>query len=104
MLTALRDEGVEIAEDALAAEIRGTAGAIEVETQDGRIFKGSHLLMAVGRKSNTDKLNLEAAGIETTAPVSRLMTGCAPPTAKYTPSAMWRAGCNLPMSRDITRA
>lgn len=66
VLDTLRDEGIEIAEDAMAAEIRGTAGAIEVEVQDGRIFKGSHLLMAVGRKSNTDKLNLEAAGIETT--------------------------------------
>jgi pyruvate/2-oxoglutarate dehydrogenase complex dihydrolipoamide dehydrogenase (E3) component len=66
VLNSLRDEGVEIAEDALAAEIRGKAGAIEIETKDGRIFKGSHLLMAVGRKSNIDKLNLEAAGIERT--------------------------------------
>ncbi|MCQ0091105.1 NAD(P)/FAD-dependent oxidoreductase [Roseovarius sp. M141] len=66
VLDALRGEGVEIAEDALASEIRGTAGAIEVETRDGRVFKGSHLLMAVGRKSNVDRLNLTAAGIETT--------------------------------------
>ena len=66
VLNSLRDEGVEIAEDALAAEIRGKLGAIEVETQDSRIFKGSHLLMAVGRKSNVDKLNLKAAGIEPT--------------------------------------
>lgn len=64
VLDSLRDEGIEIAEDALAAEIRGKVGAIEVETQDGRVFKGSHLLMAVGRKSNIDKLNIEAAGIE----------------------------------------
>jgi len=63
VLSSLKEEGVEIAEDALAAEIRGQAGAIEVETKDGRIFKGSHLLMAVGRKSNTDKLDLKAAGI-----------------------------------------
>ncbi|SLN18859.1 Mercuric reductase [Falsiruegeria litorea R37] len=66
VLDALRAEGIEIAEDALAAQIRGEAGAIEIATQDGRIFKGSHLLMAVGRKANIDKLNLEAAGIETT--------------------------------------
>ncbi len=66
VLNSLRDEGVEIAEDALAAEIRGTAGAIEVEVQDGRVFKGTHLLMAVGRKSNIDRLNIEAAGIERT--------------------------------------
>jgi pyruvate/2-oxoglutarate dehydrogenase complex dihydrolipoamide dehydrogenase (E3) component len=61
-----RAEGIDIAEDALAAEIRGTAGAIEIETKDGRIFKGTHLLMAVGRKANTQRLNLEVAGIETT--------------------------------------
>lgn len=66
VLDTLKDEGVEIAEDAMAAEIRGQAGAIEVEVKDGRVFKGSHLLMAVGRKSNTDKLNLDAAGIKTT--------------------------------------
>ncbi|WP_371223936.1 dihydrolipoyl dehydrogenase family protein [Roseovarius sp. 2305UL8-3] len=66
VLDNLRAEGIEIAEDAMAAEIRGTAGAIEVEAKDGRIFKGTHLLMAVGRKTNTDKLNLEVAGIETT--------------------------------------
>lgn len=64
VLDALRDEGVVIEEDALAAEVRGKAGAIEVEAKDGRIFKGSHLLMAVGRKANTDKLDLENAGIE----------------------------------------
>ncbi|WP_299872287.1 FAD-dependent oxidoreductase [uncultured Sulfitobacter sp.] len=64
VLDALRDEGVVIEEDALAAEIRGKAGAIEVEAKDGRIFKGSHLLMAVGRKANTEKLDLEKAGIK----------------------------------------
>ncbi len=66
VLDNLRAEGIEIAEDAMASEIRGTAGAIEVETKDGRIFKGSHLLMAVGRKPNLERLNLEAAGIEAT--------------------------------------
>jgi pyruvate/2-oxoglutarate dehydrogenase complex dihydrolipoamide dehydrogenase (E3) component len=66
VLEALRAEGIAIEEEALAAEIRGEAGAIEVEVKDGRVFKGTHLLMAVGRKPNTDKLNLEAAGIEPT--------------------------------------
>lgn len=66
VLENLRAEGIEIAEEALAKEIRGEAGAIEVETQDGRIFKGTHLLMAVGRKANVDKLGLDKAGIETT--------------------------------------
>ncbi|MBO9475846.1 FAD-dependent oxidoreductase [Shimia sp. R10_1] len=66
VLDNLRAEGVEIAEDALAKQISGQAGAITVETQDGRSFTGSHLLVAVGRKANVDRLNLAAAGIETT--------------------------------------
>ncbi|MFU8777653.1 MAG: dihydrolipoyl dehydrogenase family protein, partial [Roseovarius sp.] len=61
-----RAEGIQIEEGAMAAEIRGQAGAIEIHATDGRVFKGSHLLMAVGRKTNTQRLNLEAAGIETT--------------------------------------
>ena len=66
VLDHLRAEGVEIAEQALASEIRGAAGAIEVEAKDGSIFKGTHLLVAVGRKTNTERLNLDVAGIETT--------------------------------------
>jgi pyruvate/2-oxoglutarate dehydrogenase complex dihydrolipoamide dehydrogenase (E3) component len=66
VLDNLRAEGVEIAEGALAADIRGKPGAVEVEARDGRIFKGSHLLIAVGRKANIDRLDLAKAGIETT--------------------------------------
>lgn len=66
VLDALRNEGVVIEQGAMAAEIRGEAGAIEVASGDGRVFRGTHLLMAVGRKANTERLNLQAAGIETT--------------------------------------
>ena len=59
-------EGITLEEGATASEIRGTAGAIEVAASDGRLFKGSHLLMAVGRRANTNRLNLDVAGIETT--------------------------------------
>ncbi len=65
-LERLRAEGIVIEEDALAEEISQKGDVITVKTKDGRAFKGSHLLMAVGRKPNTDKLNLEAAGIEPT--------------------------------------
>jgi len=65
-LDRLRAEGIEIVEGALASEIVGKAGDITVKTKDGPEYKGTHLLMAVGRKTNIDKLNLEAAGIETT--------------------------------------
>lgn len=64
VLDQLRAEGIEIAENAMAAEFRGQAGALEVEVKDGRVFKGTHLLMAVGRKANVEKLDLDAAGID----------------------------------------
>lgn len=65
VLDSLRDEGIEIAEGAMVSKLRGAAGAIEVETKDGSVFKGSHLLIAVGRKANTERLGLEGAGIAT---------------------------------------
>ncbi|MEX1234725.1 MAG: FAD-dependent oxidoreductase [Roseovarius sp.] len=66
VLEALRGEGIQIEEGTKATEIRGKAGAIEVEAEDGRVFEGSHLLMAVGRKSNVERLDLQKAGIRTT--------------------------------------
>ncbi|MBC7165248.1 MAG: FAD-dependent oxidoreductase [Roseovarius sp.] len=70
MVQVVRDrfaaEGIDIAEGAMVAGISGKPGAIEIMAGDGRIFRGSHLLMAVGRRANTGRLNLEAAGIETT--------------------------------------
>ena len=65
-LDRIRGEGVEIAEDALAENISQNGKIITVKTKDGREFTGSHLLMAVGRKPNVDRLNLAAAGIEPT--------------------------------------
>lgn len=62
-LDKLRGEGIQIVEGALAAEIKGSQGAIEVHTKDGTVYHGSHLLMAVGRTPNVDKLDLEKAGI-----------------------------------------
>lgn len=75
VLASLRAEGVEIAEQAQASEIRGRAGAIEIETADGRVFAGTHLLVAAGRRANTERLNLAAAGIETTRTGIRVDAG-----------------------------
>ncbi len=63
VLARLRAEGVEIAEEAMAKEVRGTPGALEIEAADGRVFRGSHILMAVGRKANIEGLGLDEAGI-----------------------------------------
>ncbi len=63
LLARLRAEGVVIHEDTPVTEVRGQAGAIEVVAKDGRVFSGSHLLVAVGRRAEVDRLNLAAAGI-----------------------------------------
>lgn len=62
VLDNLKAEGINIIEEAQAEKISGTGDAITVHTPKGD-FTGSHLLMAVGRKVNTDKLDLEAGGI-----------------------------------------
>ena len=83
VLDSLRAEGVEIVEDAVVSKITPTSRppsrdlatdkeapdhvrGVTLTTEDGRTFTGSHLLMAVGRKSNTEKLDLDKAGIKTT--------------------------------------
>ena len=66
VIETLRTEGIDIVEGAMASEITGKAGAITVKTGDGQEYKGSHLLMAVGRKANIESLGLETARIETT--------------------------------------
>lgn len=66
VLDTLRAEGVALHEEAMVAQIRDNKGLVEVVTENGEIYTGSHLLVAAGRKANTDRLNLEAAGIEPT--------------------------------------
>ncbi|MDE2912340.1 MAG: FAD-dependent oxidoreductase [Paracoccaceae bacterium] len=61
----LRREGIAIHEGAQVAEAAGTEGDIRVTVADGTVHSGTHLLVAVGRKPNTDSLDLEKAGIRT---------------------------------------
>jgi pyruvate/2-oxoglutarate dehydrogenase complex dihydrolipoamide dehydrogenase (E3) component len=64
----LREDGVEVL---LRTEARSAAQEdgkiqLQVHTPDGkRTLSGSHLLVATGRTPNTDRLSLEAAGVET---------------------------------------
>ena len=60
-------EGVEIRAGAecMALARKGDRIAVEMQCKDGEpIAEGSHVLLAVGRKPNTDDLGLETAGIE----------------------------------------
>ena len=63
VIEALQVEGIRLIEGQPVVGLAGSAGAVEVRLADGTQVKGSHLLMAVGRKVALDGMNLEAAGI-----------------------------------------
>ncbi len=60
---ALRSEGIEIVEGIAVEKVSRRNGSIEVEVKGGTIFTGTHLLVAVGRQPNLERLDLERAGI-----------------------------------------
>ncbi len=63
----LAGEGIEIVLNAsLESVAPAEDGGVEVRA-DGTTVRGSHLLLAIGRVPNSDRLNLEAAGVETDA-------------------------------------
>lgn len=68
---ALEQEGMAFRLRAEAVRVAGHDGEIELTLRqpDGRLeqLTGSHLLVAVGRAPNTEKLNLAAASVEVTA-------------------------------------
>ena len=63
VLQSLRDEGVEIVEEAKVTRVSGADAAITVHTEKGD-YTGSHLLVAVGRKVKVDNLGLDAGGVK----------------------------------------
>jgi pyruvate/2-oxoglutarate dehydrogenase complex dihydrolipoamide dehydrogenase (E3) component len=66
VVAALTAEGITFVEGQQVVRLAGQAGAVEVTLGDGQTVKGSHLLLAVGRKVALDGMGLEAAGIEHT--------------------------------------
>jgi pyruvate/2-oxoglutarate dehydrogenase complex dihydrolipoamide dehydrogenase (E3) component len=68
---ALEAQGVEVELGVAAgAARRDPAGGRILELADGRALAGEELLVAVGRRPNTDDLGLEALGLEAGKPVS----------------------------------
>lgn len=66
----LEDDGITVLCDAEVRRVRAGRDGPELEVAHGdteRVVAGSHLLLAVGRVPNSDRLNLRAAGIETDA-------------------------------------
>jgi pyruvate/2-oxoglutarate dehydrogenase complex dihydrolipoamide dehydrogenase (E3) component len=63
----LIEDGIEILLEAETKAAHGSAGAVELTVKAGgkeQVVKGSQLLIAAGRKPNTDALNLSATGVE----------------------------------------
>jgi pyruvate/2-oxoglutarate dehydrogenase complex dihydrolipoamide dehydrogenase (E3) component len=68
--TALEAEGIVLRMDAETKRVENRGGAIALTVESGgssEILQGSHLLVATGRKPNTDDMGLEAAGVLTDA-------------------------------------
>ena len=67
----LRNEDIDVlvdADDIANRQADGDSGGFEVTARSGAApVSGSHLLLAVGRRPNTDDLGLQAAGVETDA-------------------------------------
>jgi pyruvate/2-oxoglutarate dehydrogenase complex dihydrolipoamide dehydrogenase (E3) component len=65
---ALEEEGIRFVLKATTTRVEKQAAEIvlHVQTEDGaEMVRGSHLLVATGRRPNTDDLGLEAAGVQT---------------------------------------
>ncbi|MEZ5923647.1 MAG: FAD-containing oxidoreductase [Hyphomicrobiaceae bacterium] len=66
----LGDEGIEIRTGARCLAVGGTDGDIRLQLGcdgDAQSLTGTHLLLAVGRRPNTDDLGLDKAGVATDA-------------------------------------
>ncbi len=62
------DEGISVIEHAAVESVARTNGSLQLTVRDAegsREVSGTHLLVAAGRRANTDGLNLDAAGIRT---------------------------------------
>ena len=61
---AFREEGIELKPRTKVARIEGKQGDVAVHFEGGGEARGSHLLVAVGRRPNTDDLGCDKGGID----------------------------------------
>jgi pyruvate/2-oxoglutarate dehydrogenase complex dihydrolipoamide dehydrogenase (E3) component len=60
-----RQEGIALALKARTEAVEAKGGRVLLHVAGGVVVEGSHLLMAVGRRPNTDDLGLDQAGVAT---------------------------------------
>lgn len=58
-----RDEGIAVLPAARVDEVSGRAGRLTIRLVGGRAIEASHVLVATGRRPNTDDLGCESAGV-----------------------------------------
>jgi len=58
-----QDEGIALLLGARVEEVSGPAGRVSVRLVGGRVVEASHLLLATGRRPNTDDLGCDSAGV-----------------------------------------
>ena len=64
--TKLLQDGVRVFENCDVSSIEENGTTKSITLGDGQMIEGSHILVATGRSANVQRLNLSAAGIETT--------------------------------------
>jgi len=61
----LEEEGITVLCDSEAESVSGGDGNLELKLKSGETLAGTHLLVAAGRRPNSDTINPKAAGIKT---------------------------------------
>lgn len=61
----LREEGVDVRTNATVRRVRAVEVGVSVELEDGDEVRAERLLVAAGRRPNTEGVGLEKAGVET---------------------------------------
>jgi pyruvate/2-oxoglutarate dehydrogenase complex dihydrolipoamide dehydrogenase (E3) component len=59
-----RGEGIRLELQSAVQQVSGGDGEIRVKLEQGREVRGSHLLVAIGRRPNTDDLDCNLAGVQ----------------------------------------
>jgi pyruvate/2-oxoglutarate dehydrogenase complex dihydrolipoamide dehydrogenase (E3) component len=65
----LRELGVDVQPGVKATAVRASGGEVEVELDSGGPARGEELLVAIGRRVNTDDIGLDSVGLEPGKPI-----------------------------------
>jgi dihydrolipoamide dehydrogenase len=66
---ALRERGVDVRKGAGAVAVRAHDGQVKVELDSGDVIPGDELLVAIGRRPNTDDIGVDTIGLEPGKPI-----------------------------------